>query len=420
MVKVIKLIGQKRWVMIRQLYKKGLTISAIARQVGVDRKTARKYVSLLSYPKDGRKNKESKLDTYKAYLDAMLKDAPYTSTRLFREIRAQGFTGSYFLVQRYVKTVRNGLITKAVYRFETKPGQQSQVDWGDCGRIKQSGKELKLYCFSMILGYSRMRYVEFTTSCNTETLIKCHINAFNYFGGYSREILYDNLKQVIIKRLYNVKESKLNTKFADFCGYYGFTPRFCRPYRAQTKGKIENTIRYVKSDFFMGIKAASLEQLNNEARTWLERVNSQVHGTTREVPYERLKQENLQSIHDVPPYDTSKVLMRKVSRECYVHYQGNRYSVPYKYAGYNVEVKADDTTLTIYYGKTRICSHDLLTGVYKVSKDKEHFKGLLKQIQEENKRPYRKNWVLDCDTAIAQVEERSLTVYDKIGGTHNE
>jgi len=83
-------------------------------------------------------------------------------------------------------------------------------------------------------------------------------------------------------------------------------------------------------------------------------------------------------------------------------------------------VKADDKTLTIYYGKKRICSHGLLTGMYKVSRDKEHFKGLLKQIREENKKPYRKNWVLDCDTAIAKVEERSLVVYDKVGGTHNE
>jgi transposase len=402
------------------MYEKGITISAIARQVGIDRKTARKYAGLLSYPKDRRKGKESKLDPYKAYLDAKLQEAPYTSTRLFREIRIQGFTGSYFLVQRYVKTVRNRLTTKAVYRFETEPGHQAQFDWGDCGRIKESGKESKLYCFSMILGYSRMRYVEFTTSYDTETLIKCHINAFNYFGGYVREILYDNLKQVILKRMYNVKESKLNTKFADFCGFYGFTPRFCRPYRAQTKGKIENTIGYMKSDFFMGIKVASLEQLNNEARAWLDRVNSQVHGTTREVPYDRLKQENLHSIHDVPPYDTSKVLMRKVTRDCYVHYQGNRYSVPYKYAGYNVEVKADDKTLTIYYGKNRICSHDILTGVYKVSRDKEHFKGLLKQIREESKKPYRKNWVLDCDTTIAQIEERSLAVYDEMGGAYNE
>ncbi|MBU4406849.1 MAG: IS21 family transposase [Thermoplasmatales archaeon] len=414
------MISKKRWIMMRQLYEKGIPISAIARQIGVDRKTARKYARLLKYPIDKRKCRGSRLDPYKAYLDAKLKEAPYTATRLLREIREQGFTGSYPVLRRYVSKVRDGLRTKAVYRFETEPGHQAQVDWGDCGKIKQSGKESKLYCFSMILGYSRMRYVEFTTSCDTDTLIRCHINAFEYFGGYPREILYDNMKQAIIKRMYNIKESRLNPLFADFCGYYGFTPRFCRPYRAQTKGKIEKTIGYVKSDFFMGVKAASLEHLNNEAQHWLVRVNNQVHGTTREVPYERLRKETLHSIHGVPPYDTSEVLMRKVSRECYVHYQGNRYSVPYKYAGYMVEVKVDEKTLTVFYGKNRICCHDLLWGTYKVSKDKEHFKGLLKHIRKENTKPYRRGWVLDCDSTLSQVEKRSLSVYDTTGGIHDE
>jgi len=410
----------EEWLMIRQLYKKGISISEISRRTGFDRKTVRKYAKSSKHPTYKRaKDVYSILNPYKEFIEAKISEAPYTATRLFREIQQQGYSGSYPVVKRYVRLIRSRYTIKAVWRFETDPGQQMQMDWGEFGRIKINGEEHKLYCFSKILGYSRTRYVEFTTSYNTESLIKCHINAFNYFGGYAKEALYDNLKQVILKRMFDLKESKLNPKYADFCGYYGFKPRFCRPYRAKTKGKIENTIKYVRNDFFMGIKVSSLEELNNKAKEWLERVNSSVHGTTKEIPYERLKQENLLSIKGVPSFDTSKVLMRKVSPECYVHYQGNRYSVPYKYAGYNVELKITDTELIVYYGKDKICSHELLFGLNKQSREKEHFKGLLKQIREENSKPYRKNGILDCDAFSTQVEKRSLAVYDEIGGVNN-
>ena len=175
-------------------------------------------------------------------------------------------------------------------------------------------------------------------------------------------------------------------------------------------------MKYIRSDFFLGQRVSSLEELNNKTKAWLERVNSQVHGTTKEVPFERLKQENLLSIKNVPAYDTSKVLMRKVSPECYVHYQGNRYSVPFKYAGYQIELKVNDQELDVYYGKESICKHNLLTGLNKVSKDKGHFEGLLKQIRDENSKPYRKNGILDCDAAAIEVEKRSLAIYDEVGG----
>jgi transposase len=409
------------WLMIRQLYKKGVGISQIASMTGFSRMTVRKYAKSDHCPKYKRqKNKPSKLDTYKEHIANKLSEAQYTATRLCREIKEQGYSGSYSVVRRYVRQIRAQCKTKAVYRFETEPGQQAQVDLGEFGRIKENGKEQKLYCFSIILGYSRIRYIEFITSNKTDTLIKCHINSFNYFGGYPNELLYDNLKQVILKRMLDIKDSKLNTQYADFSGYYGFTPRFCRPYRAQTKGKVENTIKYVRNDFFMGIEVTSLNELNSKAMEWLSKINSKVHSTTNEIPFERLKKEKLNSIKDVPPYDTTKVQMRKVSPDCYVHYQGNRYSVPYKYAGYNVEIKVSDNELAIYFGKERICSHELLSGINRVSKDKTHFEGLLKQIRDENNKPYRKNGVLDCDISLHQVEKRSLDIYDVVGGVKDE
>src|SRR5690606_26878908 len=114
-----------------------------------------------------------------------------------------------------------------------------------CGYVEIDGTQRKLYCFTMILGYSRMRYAEFTLQVDVHTLIRCHLNAFQYFGGYPQEILYDNMKQIVLKRGLKSSDSDWNSKFEDFFTHYGFVPRLCRPYRPQTKGKIENTVGFL-------------------------------------------------------------------------------------------------------------------------------------------------------------------------------
>ena len=146
----------------------------------------------------------------------------------------------------------------------------------------------------MILGYSRNRYIEFVTDMSTETLIQCHINAFHFFGGYPKEILYDNMKQVVIKRLLKQSESEMNPKFMDFAGFYGFKPILCRPYRGQTKGKVERTVRYVRENFMVGIRYSSLADLNAQALAWCRKVNNRVHGTTNKIPFQQLSEEHLQ------------------------------------------------------------------------------------------------------------------------------
>ena len=124
------------------------------------------------------------------------------------------------------------------------------------------GKRRKLYAFSMILGYSRMRYAEFTTDISTESVIKMHLNAFAFFGGFTDAILYDNLKQVVIDRKLKAPESRFNQKFMDFAEYYGIVIRLCYPYRPETKGKIENTIKYLKYNFWAGRAFESLPDIN--------------------------------------------------------------------------------------------------------------------------------------------------------------
>jgi transposase len=328
------MLEMEEWFVLRDMYRQGMSISEIARQTGNDRKTVRAYVNS-SEPLKPKKwtKKASKLDPFKDYITDKLQEGPFTAARLLREIQEMGFSGKYTIVKDFVREVRPEQAVQAVYRYETKPGVQAQVDWSEFGKAEIDGKILKLYCFSMILGYSRMRYIEFTLSIDTTTLIKCHLNAFRYFGGYTKEILYDNMKQVVIKRAIKSSDSEWNPKFEDFFKHYGFIPRLCRPYRPQTKGKIENTIGYVRRDFFLGKSFASLQDMNAQALSWLARVNSSAHGTTHEIPLERLKSEGLKPIDGVPEYLIILEETRKISKDCFISYLGNKYSVPYRCAG---------------------------------------------------------------------------------------
>ena len=398
--------------MIRDLYSQGLNITEISRQTGFDKKTIRKYLTLNTLPGPQKHpGKKSKLDPFKPYILEKLKEGPYTAARLYREIKEMGFDGGKTIVKDFIKEVRPKQEVPAVLRYETKPGIQAQVDWGEVGKVEIDGKIKKLFCYSMVLGYSRMRYVEFTLSTDTSTLLQCHLNAFQYFGGCTQEILYDNMKQVVIKRALKSSDSEWNLQFEDFFKYYGFIPRLCRPYRPQTKGKIESTIGYIKRDFVLGVKSNSLENLNGQALEWLKRVNSTVHGTTHEIPLERFKEENLILLDQVPPYKIVKLETRKVSRDCYVSYLGNKYSIPYKFAERIAELHIFDGKFQVYIDNEGVCEHEILPGNYRVIRKKEHFQGLLSEIQKQNSVCQNTSKIL-MKFSDPKVEKRSLEVYE--------
>jgi hypothetical protein len=228
----------------------------------------------------------------------------------------------------------------------------------------------------MILGYSRMRYVEFVTSMKEEVFLKCHINAFHYFGGYTEEILYDNMKQVVLKRFVG-KLHKLNPAFADFAGYYGFKPILARPYKPRTKGKIERTVGYVKQDFLPG-EPMNIIVLNNNIKNWFEKVNSRIHTTTNEIPYERLRKENLNPINNRKDYEYETKEKRKVSKDCFVSYEGIKYSIYPKYVKKEIRVERVNECLNFYYKDHKITEHKI-TKDKKTVINKEHFRELYKQ-----------------------------------------
>lgn len=397
------------WVSIRSDRNKGLSYVELSKKYNVDRRTAKKYAENIEKPKYTLKNKKiKKLDKYEYFIDELLDEAPY-SAELIKDAVNESFNEniSYTTIQTYVKNKKHKLNNKATIRFETMPGLQGQVDWGFFENYKvydEYGKEHKLYCFLMILGYSRMRYIEFVTDMSTATLIQCHINAFNYFGGYPNEILYDNMKQVVVKRLLRQKDSELNKQFEDFVGFFKIKPLLCRPYRGQTKGKIERTVRYVRENFMIGIKYKSLEDLNNKAYLWLEKINNKIHGTTNEIPKVRLIEENLNKITRM--YNINKESVRKVEYDCLISYKNNKYSVPVDYIKRQVIVVSMDNILNIYCDGKIIATHPISKSKNEMIISKIHYDKLSKYYTMK-----QENTIFNDNSFNENIRIKSLGVY---------
>ena len=375
------MISKEKWMEIRNLRNQGLSKTKIAEYLNLNRKTVAKHLNTDISPKyNSKASLKSKLDKYKEYILERLEKYNLTAKKLYKEIKLQGYTGKYGTVATYVRNTKNILKQKAYMRFETLPGLQSQVDWGHFGTIydKEQKKVISIYCFLIILGYSRVLYIEFFEKQDTKSFLQGHNNSFKYFGGYTAEILYDNLKSVVIKRRLKAQDSEFNKKFMDYAGYYGIKPILCRAYKPNTKGKIENSVNFVRTNFFAGEEFNSLKELNKKAYEWLEESNNRIHCTTKQKPFDRLKNENLISIENKRLYDLTETCYRKVYSDCKFSYKGNMYSVPFKYAGCEVFIKrVKKEKIIIYYKNIQIAQHQLNlkeTGVLVINK--EHYKGL--------------------------------------------
>ena len=350
--------------MIKDLYRRGVTISEIARSSGHGRATIRTIVNgpVSPLPRK-RKARVRKIDPFIAYLEKRMAEGVYNCRKLLDELQRQGYQGSWSLLKSFVQPYRQARRHQATVRFETEPGEQAQVDWAHFGFIMHHGCRRRLYAFLMMLGWSRSLYLEFTVSADAAWWLRCHMHAFHYFGGVPRVVLHDNLKTAVLERAAGAVH--WNPRYLDFADYYGFTPRACQPYRAQTKGKVESSVRYVRGNFWPGLTFVDLADLNRQCQAWLDgTANRRVHGTTAEVPFERLAREPLLPLDGKPDYDTSLIAFRRSTKDCFLSYDGNYYSVPAAYAGQLLQVKEseDGQLLVLDARDEEIARHRLAEG----------------------------------------------------------
>ncbi|MBU6461071.1 MAG: IS21 family transposase [Proteobacteria bacterium] len=296
------MLSKESFVEIQVLHRQGMSIKEIARELGVSRNTVRKYLRLpCTYPSyQQRGARPSKLDSFKAYLDERMKSADPKRIPvpvLYQEIKEQGYQGKLRILNTYIaQAYPRNKVQEPLVRFETAPGQQMQVDFTT---IRRGARALK--AFVAILGYSRAAYVHFFTDERSESWITGLIGAFEYFGGVCREVLFDNAKCIVIER--NVYGEGLHRWHPDLLGLskqYGFKPKACKPYRAQTKGKVERFNRYLKDNYVMTLSSRlkssqlelDVETANAQIGSWLHRTaNARQHQTTGAVPSVLLEDE---------------------------------------------------------------------------------------------------------------------------------
>jgi transposase len=383
---------------ILDLHHQGHSIRAIARMTHVSRNSVRKLLRGQHSLQPPSPRRASKLEPYHDYLTKRFQEYGLSAVRLLAEIRPMGYTGSLATLRRFLGTLRgaNRRQEKLTVRFETPPGHQAQADWAYCGRFATAdGKPLAIYAFVMVLSYSRQLFVRFTTSMRLPELIACHQEAFQFFGGWTKTILYDNMKQV------KLGPGQWNDAFLDFARHYGFVAKTHRPYRPRTKGKVERMVDYVKDNFLAGRVFHGLDDLNVQARRWLdETANVRIHGTTGQRPVDLFTQESLTPWTSVGPYRGTQAVQRTVNWEALVHFQGSRYSVPPANAGQVVEVLAEGGQIVVRTGDTIIAEHRQAAQAGQCVVEKEHLAELWKLTAERTPVPCEPRWQLDLTPSV--------------------
>lgn len=406
---------------IKFLLQQGMQKSRIAQQLGVSRQTVYNHVNRKEpFPKP-RPGRPSKLEAFKSHIRTRLEAFDLPAAVLFKEIRAMGYRGGLTLLQDFMRPLKRELIRRVTERFETLPGQQAQIDWGECGTIELGGERRKLYVFVMVLGYSRMMYARFTTSSKLPVLLTCLGRAFEALG-IPAEILVDNMKQAVDQHDVTTGTVRWNRHFLDFADHHGFLPVACPPYWPRVKGKVERGVGYLKRSFLEGRTFSDLEDLNRQLEAWLEGVaNVRVHGTTGERPVDRHARElhKLRPFAAVPRYDTRALEIRRVASDCHFSYGGVRYSVPPEVAGTTVTLRVEGeqigAPLSVYLADRCVAEHRVAPRGSPPITLPEH-RDAIRRLTRGNaaSAARRRGRQPSFVQAPPEVEERSLAVYEEL------
>lgn len=352
---------------MHQLLREGVHKAEVARRLGLSRQTIYNWLKQ-GIEKAKEIARESKLDPFKSYIENRLERFDVPASVLLEEIRRQGYDGGITILRDYVAAIKDRHVQRVVDRFETEPGRQAQVDWASCGTIVHQGRRRRLSLLVVVLGYSRVIWAQFVVSERRPVLLELLETAFRQIGGIPRELLFDNLKQVVASPRRQDRVAEIQPGFAAFSDHWGFAPIISPPYWPRAKGKVERAIQYIKTSFLEGRSFTDLDDLNAQLRCWLAEVaNVRIHATTKERPVDRLAADlaAMLPIGDTTPFPAVTVAERLADHDARISYLGVRYSVdPEILTGRRRGEKVE-----VHHGtdeRIRIFSHGLLVGEHKV------------------------------------------------------
>ena|SRR5689334_16003496 len=335
---------------IREMVVHGKPVRAIARELGLARNTVRRYAR--GAPVGGsRTRRPSKLDPFQEQIRRWVGDDHlYNCETMLPRLQALGYMGQISILKDFVRPLRPPAVgtRRAVIRYETRPGEQLQFDWGEF-TYEQDGKTHKVFGFTAVLSYSRMRFVTFAKRTDAPTLIRCLVAAFEAFGGPPQAVLTDRMKTVLLDL--ETGTPHWHPRFQELVSALGISPRICRPYTPQTKGKVERSVGVVKHDFWPGVQFSDLDDLNRQAAAWCARVNARVHRTTGARPLDRWADEGLRPLPDGWAWERFTAEERRVSWDGFVSFDGVLYGLPgdLGLAGRGVQVSEQHGAVQVWH-----------------------------------------------------------------------
>jgi transposase len=344
---------------------KNLSFREIARQCGCDPRTAKKYVEhpeLINQPRRQSQTREGLVSPYTGQIEAYLADenGNHRASWIHDQLVKSGFAGSYEIVKRAVRSRKEQSARIAYARFETLPGAQAQVDFGEFKVVLPDGSVVTLYLFVMILGYSRKIFACLLERCDLPSFLEAHILAFEYFGGTPQEILYDRMRNVYVRHVCETPDPDdksargvgrplFTQSLVTLAVHYGFKPLVAPAYAPWVKGKCERPMDFVRESWWRGYEFTDLATANQDLTDWLELKSARVHGTTHERVDVRFAREKPHLLA-LPPHrcDVSERLTRQVRKDCTISVDGNRYVLPHTLVYTTVTVRVKDKHMRIF------------------------------------------------------------------------
>lgn len=383
-------MDRKLWREINDLRQDGLGFRAIAKRLGIHRRTVREALEASRPPVDSRATRGSIIDPYRGWLLARIELYPELSAAaLHRQLAERGYEGGYSLVKQTVAELRPRA-RKAYLTLSFEAGECAQVDWGVWKGVDVSGGRRRLSFFVMVLCHSRMMYAEFFHGESMEYWLRAHRNAFEAFGGVPERVMVDNCKTAVLKARRPGMDAELNPTYEDFARHYGFSISACNPFRPNEKGRVENAVGYVKGNFLAGREPCPPETLAPALADWLANVaNVRVHGTTGKRPKDVFEQVERQALRPLPagPHDCALVQTGVADSRFRVVVDDNRYSVPSSAASRKVQVHrhADRIVIRGMEGEP-LADHPRCFGRKREIADPDHERALVLEMRHAHDR----------------------------------
>ncbi len=364
-----------------------LTVAQTARALGLHPRTVAKWAGADQFRARAGTPRASKLDAFKGQIVRWLDTHPYSTQQIFQRLGEAGYEGGISILKDYVHRIRPRH-QEAFLKLDFAAGEAAQIDWGEWGTIGVGSTRRRLSFFVMVLCYSRRMYLEFTVSQTMEFFLACHENAFATFGGVPSRLMVDNLKSAVLQRLVG-QAPVFNPKYLDFSKHWGFKISACNVRAGQEKGRVENGVGFVKKNLLAGLELPDFCAMQPAATLWVNTVaDVRLHRQTHQRPIDLFEDERAHLLALNPArFDLARVCEVRATKQFRVPLDSNHYTVPSRYAGLRLTLKAHADRVCIYDGEQLIARHARSMDRHKDIEDPDHERQLL--AQRKNAREQR-------------------------------